>query len=277
MRDRLLALCRQRAGRRRRGLRQLQRPARRTPAPGAARHARLPHRRARPSRASASRRPGRCCASWSRARRRARARRADARPGRAPARRAPTRACCTTSWPRSTSAVYFHEFAAHAARHELQYLAEADFFEMQIGAASEPAARRAARDGGPGAPRAVPGLPQGPDVPPDAAVPRRAGDRPHAAPRGRSSASRSPPRRSPAASAAPTALTFEGPTGSTLTTDHPLVIEALERAARAWPAAVWVARAARAAPDAGAHRAVRRAAAQLRRQRRRAPRPPAAR
>ena len=32
-------------------------------------------------------------------------------------------------------AVYFHEFAAHAARHELQYLAEADFFEMQIGAA----------------------------------------------------------------------------------------------------------------------------------------------
>jgi SAM-dependent methyltransferase len=27
--------------------------------------------------------------------------------------------------------VYFHEFTAHAARHELQYLAEADFFEMQ--------------------------------------------------------------------------------------------------------------------------------------------------
>ena len=81
-------------------------------------------------------------------------------------------------------AVYFHEFAAHAARHELQYLAEADFFEMQIGAASEPGRRRPARGRGPGAPRAVPGLPQGPDVPPDAAVPRRAGDRPHAAPRG---------------------------------------------------------------------------------------------
>jgi SAM-dependent methyltransferase len=27
--------------------------------------------------------------------------------------------------------VYFHQFAAHAARHRLQYLAEADFFEMQ--------------------------------------------------------------------------------------------------------------------------------------------------
>jgi hypothetical protein len=29
--------------------------------------------------------------------------------------------------------VYFHEFAAHAARQGLQYLAEADFFEMQTG------------------------------------------------------------------------------------------------------------------------------------------------
>jgi methyltransferase-like protein len=38
----------------------------------------------------------------------------------------------------------------------------------------------------------------------------------------------------------PEGLTFEGPTGSTLTTDHPLVIDALERAAGSWPAAVWV-------------------------------------
>jgi SAM-dependent methyltransferase len=29
--------------------------------------------------------------------------------------------------------VYFHEFADHASRHGLQYLAEADFFEMQTG------------------------------------------------------------------------------------------------------------------------------------------------
>ena len=41
-------------------------------------------------------------------------------------------------------AVYFHEFVAHAARHGLQYLAEADFFEMQIGAAPS-RRRRAAR------------------------------------------------------------------------------------------------------------------------------------
>src|SRR4029453_10161541 len=33
---------------------------------------------------------------------------------------------------------------------------------------------------------------------------------------------------------------FEGPTGATLTTDHPLVIEALERVGESWPAAVWV-------------------------------------
>ena len=36
------------------------------------------------------------------------------------------------------------------------------------------------------------------------------------------------------------ATVFEGPTGSTLTTDNPLVIAAIEQAAAAWPAAVWV-------------------------------------
>jgi Predicted methyltransferase regulatory domain len=35
-------------------------------------------------------------------------------------------------------------------------------------------------------------------------------------------------------------VTFEGPTGSTLTTDHPLVTGALERIAGRWPGAVWV-------------------------------------
>ena len=45
-------------------------------------------------------------------------------------------------------------------------------------------------------------------------------------------------------------VTFDGPTGSTLTTDHPLVIEALERAARAWPAALWVGELIEGAPQA---------------------------
>ena len=73
------------------------------------------------------------------------------------------------------------------------------------------------------------------------------------------------------------AQAFEGPTGSTLTTDHPLVIDALERAASAWPAALWVRDLLGPQASAGrARRAVRRAAAQLRRQPRRPPRPPAA-
>ena len=37
--------------------------------------------------------------------------------------------------------VYFHEFAAHAGRHDLQYLGEADFFEMQDEAFSDEARR----------------------------------------------------------------------------------------------------------------------------------------
>jgi hypothetical protein len=35
-------------------------------------------------------------------------------------------------------------------------------------------------------------------------------------------------------------VTFEGPTGSTLTTDHPLVTQGLERVGQSWPAAIWV-------------------------------------
>jgi Predicted methyltransferase regulatory domain len=36
--------------------------------------------------------------------------------------------------------VHFHEFVAHAERHGLRYLAEADYFEMQLGLASAPVA-----------------------------------------------------------------------------------------------------------------------------------------
>jgi hypothetical protein len=136
-------------------------------------------------------------------------------------------------------AVYFHEFAAHAARHDLQYLAEADFFEMQIGAASAPAAdallavqdplrREQYLDFLKGrmfrqtllcrAEHAI-------DRTPRPAVVERLAVSTEAQARGERG---------------PEGLTFEGPTGSTLTTDHPLVIDALERAARSWPAAVWV-------------------------------------
>ena len=137
-------------------------------------------------------------------------------------------------------AVYFYEFAAHAARHSLQYLAEADFFEMQIGAASEPAAKALLGVENPvrreqyldflkarmfrqtllcraeleidRTPR--PAVLEGLAVSTQAEVRGEPGD--------------------------DGAVAFESPTGSTLSTDHALVIDALRRAARAWPAAVWV-------------------------------------
>jgi hypothetical protein len=137
-------------------------------------------------------------------------------------------------------AVYFHEFAAHAARHGLQYLAEADFFEMQIGAATEPAAQALLAIEDPvrreqyldflkarmfrqtllcRAELAIDRTPR-PEVLERLAV-----------------ATQARARGEPGADGA---QAFEGPTGSTLTTDHPLVIDALRRAADAWPAAPWV-------------------------------------
>ncbi|HEX6618134.1 MAG TPA: class I SAM-dependent methyltransferase [Solirubrobacteraceae bacterium] len=137
-------------------------------------------------------------------------------------------------------AVYFHEFAAHAARHGLQYLAEADFFEMQIGAASEPAAQALLAVEDPvrreqyldflkarmfrqtllcRAELAIDRTPH-PEVLEGLAVSTQAQPQGEPDPGG--------------------AQAFAGPTGSTLTTDHPLVVDSLERAAGAWPAALWV-------------------------------------
>jgi SAM-dependent methyltransferase len=136
--------------------------------------------------------------------------------------------------------VYFYEFAAHAARHGLQYLAEADFFEMQIGAASEEAARALMGVENPvrreqyldflkgrmfrqtllcRAELEIDRTPR-PAVLEGLAISTQAGVRSEPGPDG--------------------TVAFEGPTGSTVTTDHPLVIDALKRAAGAWPAALWV-------------------------------------
>ena len=136
-------------------------------------------------------------------------------------------------------AVYFHEFATHAARHGLQYLAEADFFEMQIGAAPGPAADAllAVRDpvrreqyldflkGRMFRQTLLCRAGQAIDSTPRPAVVERLAFSTQAQVRGERG---------------PEGVTFESPTGSTLTTDHPRVIAALERAARTWPAAVWV-------------------------------------
>jgi predicted methyltransferase family protein/methyltransferase family protein/protein-lysine methyltransferase-like protein len=136
--------------------------------------------------------------------------------------------------------VYFHELVAHAERHGLQYLAEADFFEMQTGVLSEAVAetlrgvedlvrREQYLDFLKGrmfrqtllcrAEHELDRAPR-PEVAEDLAV--------------------STPARPRGGPDAEGAVTFEGPTGSTLATDHPLVRAALERVADAWPAAVWV-------------------------------------
>jgi hypothetical protein len=136
--------------------------------------------------------------------------------------------------------VYFHELVAHAERHGLQYLAEADFFEMQTGVLSEPVAEALRGVEDPirreqyldflkgrmfrqtllcQAERELDRTPR-PEVVERLAV--------------------STPARARGGPDAGGAVTFEGPTGSTLATDHPLVRAALERVADAWPAAVWV-------------------------------------
>ena len=181
-----------------------------------------------PTRASASRRRGRCCASCSRARR------ASTGSGRSCAARpsacspAATRRCCTTSSPRSTTPSTSTSSPRTPTRHGLQYLAEADFFEMQIGAASEPAAQALLAIEDPvrreqyldflkarmfrqtllcRAELAIDRTPH-PEVLERLAVSTQA-----------------QPRGEPGADGA---QAFAGPTGSTLTTDHPLVIDALD-------------------------------------------------
>ncbi len=66
--------------------------------------------------------------------------------------------------------VYFHQFIAHASRHGLRYLAEAEFRNMLTGDLSPQAGADARQDrAGPVAAGAVARLPAQPDLPPDAA------------------------------------------------------------------------------------------------------------
>jgi SAM-dependent methyltransferase len=136
--------------------------------------------------------------------------------------------------------VYFHAFMSHAARCGLQYLAEADFFEMQTGVLPEPLSDELLRvedvirreqylDFIKGrmfrqtllcrAELELDRSPQ-PMIVEDLAV--------------------SSPTQPTGASDRKGRVTFEGPTGSTLTTDHPLVSGALDRVGRSWPGAIWM-------------------------------------
>jgi SAM-dependent methyltransferase len=136
--------------------------------------------------------------------------------------------------------VYFHEFVAHAARHGLQYLAEADFFEMQTGVLPEPVTDELLHVEDPIRREQYLDFIKGRMF------------RQTLLCREELELDRSPqplivealavssPAQPADASDKAGRVTFEGPTGSTLTTDHPLVTRALERIAASWPGAVWV-------------------------------------
>lgn len=135
--------------------------------------------------------------------------------------------------------VYFHEFVAHAARHGLQYLAEADFFEMQTGVLPEAVSDELLHVEDPIRREQYLDFVKGRMF------------RQTLLCRAELELDRSPPpliveTLAVSSPAQPTGdpdgagrVTFEGPSGSTLTTDHPLVTRALERIAGSWPGAVW--------------------------------------
>ncbi len=136
--------------------------------------------------------------------------------------------------------VYFHQFAAHASRHGLQYLAEADFFEMQTGALPEQASKELTGVADPLIQEQYldflkgrmfrQTLLCGAEHPLDR--------RPRPRLLGRLAVSS--PARATESPASDGRTTIEGPTGATLTTGHPLVAQALERVGTSWPGAVWV-------------------------------------
>lgn len=136
--------------------------------------------------------------------------------------------------------VYFHQFAAHAAQHGLQYVAEADFFEMQTGTMPEQVAETLGQIDDPVRREQYLDFLKGRmfrqtllcheglaiDRTPRPRVLERL-------------AVSSPALRAGERDAEGRA-TFEGPTGSRLTTDQLELEQALERIGRAWPAAVWI-------------------------------------
>jgi SAM-dependent methyltransferase len=138
------------------------------------------------------------------------------------------------------AAVYFHEFVAHASAHGLQYLAEADFFEMQTGVTAGPVAEALLGVQDPIRREQYLDFLKGRMFRQTllCAAEHQVDRTPRPLALERLAVS-TPARRAGAGESGGN-VTFEGPTGSTLTTDHPLVVEALERVGRAWPAAVWV-------------------------------------
>jgi SAM-dependent methyltransferase len=138
--------------------------------------------------------------------------------------------------------LYFHEFVAQAAAHGLQYLTEAEFSETQLGALPQPLQQALLTISDPLRReqyldflkermfrqtllvRDAIELDRTPQ-------PRRLAPL----------AVSAPLRWSEGEDAAGGRVTFTGPGGAHLTTDHPLVIGVLQRIGAAWPAAPWIA------------------------------------
>ena len=178
---------------------------------------------------------------------------------------APTRALLHDELAEVNDAVYFHEFAAHAARARAAVPRRGRLLRDADRRGPEPAARRPARDRGPGAPRAVPRLPQGRGCSARrcCAAPRRR--RPHAAARvleGLAVRPRTRARRRPRHGGV-----LRRPDGLDAHDRPPAWSPRSQRARRApGPRRVWVRDLS---PMATASARLRRAAARLRRQPRR--------
>jgi SAM-dependent methyltransferase len=137
-------------------------------------------------------------------------------------------------------ALYFHEFVAHAAGHDLQFLAEAEYSEMQIEALPQDLqARLFMLDDTVRREQLLDFLKQRMFRQTLLCHARVERDRaPH--PQRLQTLAAAGPIES-VADPATGRVTLTGSAGSRLTTDHPVLIAALERIGSRWPAAAWIA------------------------------------
>jgi SAM-dependent methyltransferase len=136
--------------------------------------------------------------------------------------------------------LYFHEFLARAGAHDLQFLSEAEFWEMQLGALPEPLRRALLRISDPLRREQYLDFLKERMFRQTLLVRAEIGvDRPPRPQRLASLAVSAPLRW--AADGERGRVTFTGTGGAHLTTDHPLVIAVLQRVGEAWPSAPWIA------------------------------------
>ena len=136
-------------------------------------------------------------------------------------------------------APYFRDFAKHAAEHGLQFLAEAEITEMQVGALPRELQERVlATDDVVRREQLMDFLKQRMFRQTLLCHASVAVDRQPRAKRAAALAAAGPIELK--ADASTGRVTFTGSAGATLTTDHPLLVGALQRIAARWPAAAWL-------------------------------------